>query len=135
MVAAVDQEGLPLTHSARAELVVELAISGKSVARLLSGDPVLDGSLQIEAQTLTAAGIPFEVAPGVSPITGIPAYAGFGLTGGNAREVHVVDAHDPDARLDMPADPRVTLVVQHGAELAQDVRPACWLRAGLHRRR
>ncbi|MFZ9597755.1 MAG: SAM-dependent methyltransferase, partial [Schleiferiaceae bacterium] len=80
----------------RAQLVAGRAKGGESVVRLISGDPVLDGSLFIEIQALAKAKVPFEVIPGVSPISGIPAYAGFGLTGGKAREVSVVDAHDTD---------------------------------------
>ncbi len=119
--AAVDAEGLPMTHAQRAALVVALANEGRIVARLLSGDPVMDGSLRLEAQALSTAGVPVEVAPGVSPVTGIPAFAGFGLTGGRVREVHILDAHDPAANIDAPADPRVTLVIVNGADRAGDI--------------
>jgi len=121
VVAAVDDSGIPLTHAARAALVTRLVGEGKIVARLLSGDPVLDGSLRLEAEALTAAGVRFEIAPGVSPITGIPAFAGFGLTGGKVREVRIVDAHDPAVDLSPGEGERTTLVIVNGADRSVDL--------------
>ncbi len=121
VIAAVDEAGLPLDRTTRARMVTEHARAGRSVVRLLAGDPVLDGALAVEATALHRARVPFEVAPGVSTVTGIAAYAGFGLAGGRARQVHVVDAHDPDIDWAAHADHRVTLVVLDGAEAAPDV--------------
>lgn len=118
---AVDDNGLPLDHRARAGLVADRARDGQAVVRLISGDPVLDGSLFIEIQALAKAKVPFEVIPGVSPVSGIPAYAGFGLTGGKSREVSVVDAHDTELDWAAHARPRETLVVLHGAERAVEI--------------
>ena len=88
---------------------------------MISGDPVLDGSLFIEIQALAKAKVPFEVIPGVSPVSGIPAYAGFGLTGGKSREVAVVDAHDTDLDWTMHTRARETLVIIDGAERAAEI--------------
>ena len=118
---AVDDDGLPLDHRARAQLVASKAKKGLSVVRLISGDPVLDGSLFIEIQALAKAKVPFEVIPGVSPVSGIPAYAGFGLTGGKSREVAVVDAHDTDLDWSTHVRARETLVILNGAERAVDI--------------
>ncbi len=121
VLPALDAEGQPLSHAGRVALVESLASPGRIVARLLSGDPIMDGSLRLEAEALSAAGLQYEVSPGVSPITGIPAFAGFGLTGGRVREVRVVDADDPQANLAPSVDGRSTLVVINGASHAADV--------------
>jgi uroporphyrinogen III methyltransferase/synthase len=121
VVPALGDDSQPLSHSARSAMVAAIADSGKIVARLLSGDPIMDGSLRLEAEGLLAAGVQYEVAPGVSPLTGIPAFAGFGLTGGRAREVRVVDADDPQANLRPDAEARSTLVILNGAAAVGDV--------------
>ena len=58
------------------ELMREHAANGKVVARLKGGDPLLFGRGGEEAEELVAASIPFEVVPGVSSATAVPAYAG-----------------------------------------------------------
>lgn len=118
VVAAVDASGLPLDHNGRAKLVVDAARDGRRTVRLLSGDPVLDGSLAVEAAALRKAKIAFEVAPGVSLATAVPAYAGFGLTGRRGREVHIISAADPDIEWTSLARDRVTVVVLDGADAA-----------------
>ena len=121
---AVDDDGLPLSHAARAKIVGDAAKAGHAVVRLLSGDPLLDGALQTEAAALAKTKIHFDIAPGVSTLTGVPAYAGIALLGGKAREVRVVDADDPGVDWSQHADPRVTLVVLNGADRAVDVARA-----------
>jgi uroporphyrinogen III methyltransferase/synthase len=122
--AALDEDGLPLSHAARAKIVGDAAKAGQSVVRLFSGDPLLDGALQTEAAALAKAKVHFDIAPGVSTLTGVPAYAGIGLLGGKAREVRVVDADDPGVEWALHADPRVTLVVLNGADRAVEVARA-----------
>jgi uroporphyrinogen III methyltransferase/synthase len=90
--AAVDEAGALLTAAARSRLVADASKLGKRVVRLLAGDPVLDGSLAAEVTPISKAGLPFEIAPGVSALTAAPAYAGFTLTGGAIRNVSVLDA-------------------------------------------
>ena len=119
--AAVDGNGLPLDQAARSHQVIEAAREGRSVVRLISGDPVMDGSLLHEAGALRKARIEFEVAPGVSEVTGVPAYAGFGLTGGRTRQVRIVDAHDTDVPWADLVSPRTTLVFLNGADHATDI--------------
>ncbi|MEO6821353.1 MAG: bifunctional uroporphyrinogen-III C-methyltransferase/uroporphyrinogen-III synthase [Candidatus Nanopelagicales bacterium] len=116
--AAVDEHGRPLTHAGRAKLVVEAARAGRRVVRLLSGDPVIDGSLAVEATAVAKARLAFEVAPGVSVLTGVAAYAGTGLVGGKAREVRVLDMDDPGIEWAAHVSPRVTLVVLGAADRA-----------------
>lgn len=61
-------------------LLVEKARAGKTIVRLKGGDPFLFGRGAEEALALTAAGIPFEIVPGVSSAIAAPAYAGIPLT-------------------------------------------------------
>ncbi|MEI8261557.1 MAG: bifunctional uroporphyrinogen-III C-methyltransferase/uroporphyrinogen-III synthase [Actinomycetes bacterium] len=120
IVDAADAQGGALPQAARTALVLESVREGKNVVRLVSGDPVLDGTLLNEAGALIKARIHVEVVPGVSEVTGVPAYAGFGLTGGRTRQVRIVDAHDTDlAWADLAA--RTTLVFLDGADRAADI--------------
>lgn len=99
----------------RVKPAIEAAKAGKSAVRLLAGDPVLGSALLGEVGAARRAKIDVEIVPAVSEVTGVPAYAGFGLTGGKAREVRVIDAQDPGVRWDELVAPRVTAVFPSGA--------------------
>lgn len=61
-------------------LIVEKSLAGKSVCRLKGGDPMIFGRGGEEAAELAAAGVPFEIVPGISSTIGGPAYAGIPVT-------------------------------------------------------
>ena len=75
-------------------LMVQLAREGKIVARLKSGDPLLFGRAGEEMEALRAAGIEFEVIPGVTAALGAAAAAQISLTDRrHASRVVFVTAH------------------------------------------
>ena len=61
-------------------LIVEKALEGHMVARLKGGDPFIYGRGGEEAEELLAAGVKFEIVPGVTSAVAAPAYAGIPLT-------------------------------------------------------
>jgi uroporphyrinogen III methyltransferase/synthase len=61
-------------------LLVELAMEGKTVARLKGGDPSVFGRVGEEAEALAERGIEFEIIPGVTSAIAVPAYAGIPVT-------------------------------------------------------
>jgi uroporphyrinogen III methyltransferase/synthase len=74
------EHGAPLGQRQIEALLVERAGRGLTVVRLKGGDPFVFGRGGEEAEALAAAGIPFEVVPGVSSFSAVPAYAGIPLT-------------------------------------------------------
>jgi uroporphyrinogen III methyltransferase/synthase len=84
------EDGQPLTHAARAKVVVRHGKAGNRVVRLMAGDPFLYASGPEEAQACVKAGIGFEIVPGVSSVSAVPAYAGIPLTTKHSREVAVI---------------------------------------------
>jgi len=73
-------EGPRLPQRDVESLLIEHARAGRRVVRLKSGDPMLFGRGGEEGAALHAAGVSFEIVPGVSSATAAPAYAGIPLT-------------------------------------------------------
>ncbi|MCX4534420.1 uroporphyrinogen-III synthase [Streptomyces sp. NPDC002596] len=89
--------GVPVLRDA-ANLVMEAAKGGRRVVRAVSGDPGLDGNTGAEMLACAAAGVPFEVVPGVANAVGVPAYAGVPLRDAQGADVRFVDARTASAR-------------------------------------
>ena len=86
-------------------LIVAKAKEGKIVARLKGGDPYMFGRGGEEAEELLAAGVPFEVVPGVTSGIAGPAYAGIPLTHrAHSSSVTFVTGHEDPAKPDTAHD-------------------------------
>lgn len=62
------------------QMMIEKAKQGKAVTRLKGGDPLVFGRGGEEAAELKAAGVRFEIIPGISSVFAAPAYAGIPVT-------------------------------------------------------
>ena len=107
-------------------LLLARARAGLTVVRLKGGDPFVFGRGGEECQALAAAGIAYEVVPGVSSAIAVPAYAGIPVTQrGVSAAFTVLTGHTADDEaFDWDAVPAAgTLVllmgVRHLAELTQ----------------
>ncbi|MSU36391.1 MAG: uroporphyrinogen-III C-methyltransferase [Pedosphaera sp.] len=104
-------------------LLIDTARAGKVVVRLKGGDPYVFGRGGEEAEELAAAGVPFEVVPGISSAVAAPNYAGIPLTHrDHCAVVQVITGHEdplkPASRVDWAAIARVpgTKVIMMGVE-------------------
>jgi uroporphyrin-III C-methyltransferase/precorrin-2 dehydrogenase/sirohydrochlorin ferrochelatase len=114
-------------------LMIEHARAGRSVVRLKSGDPLLFGRAAEELAALDAAGIPYEIVPGVSAAFAAAAALGRSLTDREwASHVifstgHHAQSHNREALPALEAGTRV--VYMPGRDLA--LMAAEWLVEGL----
>ena len=118
VVIAVGEDEQELEPAEAAKLVLDLARDSQLVVRLVIGDPIVSGRLIPEISVLRRSHAHFEIVPGVSEITGIPAFAGFNLTGGKSHEVRILNAQDPGIEWEALINTRETLVFLNGGDLA-----------------
>ncbi|UWR22327.1 uroporphyrinogen-III C-methyltransferase [Sulfitobacter sp. S190] len=102
-------------------VLVEYASADLNVVRLKSGDSGMFGRLEEEITALRAAGIPFDIVPGVTSASAAAATAGMPLTRRlTARRVQFITGADvtgelpPDVNMAALADPMATTVVYMG---------------------
>ena len=80
-------------------LLIERAKAGQVVVRLKGGDPFVFGRGGEEAEAIAAAGIAFEVVPGVTAAVAVPAYAGIPVTHRTlASTVTIVTGHEDPSK-------------------------------------
>jgi uroporphyrin-III C-methyltransferase len=88
-----------LTQDEVNELLVHHGRRGRRVVRLKGGDPFIFGRGAEEVEALAAAGLEYEVVPGLSTLTAIPGLAGIPLTArGVASELTVLTGTSGDGR-------------------------------------
>ncbi|MBI5016453.1 MAG: uroporphyrinogen-III C-methyltransferase [Deltaproteobacteria bacterium] len=111
--------------------LIERARQGRVVVRLKGGDPSIFGRLGEEAEALAAAGVPFEIVPGVTAASGAAAYAGIPLTHRDcAPSVTFVTGHrrkdggkGPDIDWEALARGSGTLVLYMGVKHLGEIAP------------
>ncbi|NVO55785.1 uroporphyrinogen-III C-methyltransferase [Rhodobacteraceae bacterium B1Z28] len=95
-------------------LLVDYAETGAHVVRLKSGDGGMFGRLEEELVALKAAGIEYEIIPGIPSAIAAAAAAGIPLTRRlTARRVQFVTGHDVSGKL--PEDLNLTALADAGA--------------------
>jgi len=112
--------------------MIAQARAGRSVVRLKGGDPLLFGRAAEEIAALTAAGVPFQIVPGITAAFAAAAAVGCSLTDrGTASSVVIATGHHAQERASEAApglDEATRVIYMPGRDLrtlAED-----WLRQG-----
>jgi uroporphyrinogen III methyltransferase/synthase len=108
----VDVGKMPTHHKVKQseinKLLVKFAVEmpGATIARLKGGDPFVFGRGGEEALELVAAGVEFEVVPGVTSAIAVPAYAGIPVSHrGIATSFHIITGHEKEkSEMDLQGD-------------------------------
>lgn len=83
------------------QLLVELALAGKTVTRLKGGDPTIFGRVGEEAELLFDNNIEFEIVPGITSAIAVPAYAGIPVTHRDmSSSLSIITGHESPDKLD-----------------------------------
>ena len=97
----VDVGKMPTHHKVKQSEINKLLVQfasefpGGIVARLKGGDPFVFGRGGEEALELVAAGVEFEVVPGITSAISVPAYAGIPVSHrGIATSFHIITGHE-----------------------------------------
>jgi uroporphyrin-III C-methyltransferase/precorrin-2 dehydrogenase/sirohydrochlorin ferrochelatase len=95
LICVAKTPGRPsITQEQISRLLVQKVAAGHRVCRLKGGDPMIFGRGGEEVEALVAAGLPFQIVPGVSAVEGCAAYAGVPLTlRGESRAVLITTGH------------------------------------------
>ena len=104
------------------EMMIDRARRGLTVVRLKGGDPFIFGRGGEELEALAAAGIPYEVVPGVTSPLGIAAYTGVPLTHReHTKLVTFVTGHDATAIDWSKVGQTETLVIFMGIHFIREI--------------
>ena len=116
------------------DVIAKAHAEGKDVARLQSGDPSVWSALAEQARRLTAAGIDYEIVPGVASFSAVAAALGHELTvptvgqsviltrvSGRARKVLLDAAAQLSARLPPGERPPASMMADHIFALSHGV--------------
>lgn len=94
-------QGRTMTPEEICDVMVEAALEGKRVVRLKGGDPSIFARGGDEADACRAAGVPFEIVPGITSGLATAAYAEIPLTHfEDASAVALITGHERDDKED-----------------------------------
>jgi precorrin-4/cobalt-precorrin-4 C11-methyltransferase len=105
-----------LTLEQITELLVRASRAGRRIARLQSGDPAIYGALHEQMAALDAAGVAYEIVPGVSSAFAAAASLGLELTVPGVAQT-VIFTRLANRTTTVPSNERLRELARHGATL------------------